>query len=221
MKGKEGRGEERKDGRGQKKGRGEESSKALCNTARSDDVTALPLPSAQLREALSAAGRTDGRTERDRTGRDGTGRAAGAAELREPPTRGAKPPRQPPLSHATQLGPGPTAGRKCEGVNIRPPCDRCRPVRMRSLGLLAHALCVASVSTATEMSAMGEPEVDAAVAEKFEMKRRLGKGVSAEGLRGAPLRVLRCPRSPCRAAAPPFRSAGRGSIPAAFIRSLK
>eukprot|EP00076_Gallus_gallus_P037990 XP_025003528.1 mitogen-activated protein kinase 15-like [Gallus gallus] len=47
---------------------------------------------------------------------------------------------------------------------------------MRSLGLLAHALCVASVSTATEMSAMGEPEVDAAVAEKFEMKRRLGKG---------------------------------------------
>lgn len=174
------------------------------------------------RSSAKLSARRDGRTDgRNGTGPDGTGRAAGAAELREPPTRGAKPPRQPPLSHATQLGPGPTAGRKCEGVNIRPPCDRCRPVRMRSLGLLAHALCVASVSTATEMSAMGEPEVDAAVAEKFEMKRRLGKGVSAEGLRGAPLRVLRCPRSPCRAAAPPFRSAGRGSIPAAFIRSLK
>ncbi|XP_015711973.1 mitogen-activated protein kinase 15 isoform X3 [Coturnix japonica] len=51
---------------------------------------------------------------------------------------------------------------------------------MRGFQLLAHAQCVASVSIATEMSAeppaMDEPEVDAAVAEKYEMKRRLGKG---------------------------------------------
>lgn len=65
------------------------------------------------------------------------------------------------------------------------------------------------------LAAMSAPEVEALVSQKYEIKRRLGKGVSARGARGAGRRGAGPP-----GAGPPGAGPSRGPPGSAFVCSL-